>query len=188
MPFDLLRLATQLADFSPFSPTEIMNRLGYPDVVDSFETGKMSPQEFFDYVSNTCQLKNLPYDKFIPIFNDIFEEDQKVVALLSKLKSNYRLGLISNTNPIHVSHLREEYPNLGHFDNLIFSNEAGLRKPDPKIYHLALSLFSIQPSQAVFIDDIEANVHGARQVGLHALHYQGIEKLCDDLKKLGVQH
>lgn len=187
MPFDLMRLANRLARFSRFNPKEILQKIAYTQMAVDFETGRMTPQEYFDYTTAACEFKNLSFTEFVAIFNDIFDEDHRVYEVVSGLKKKYKLGLISNTNPIHVDHLRT-YPNLGHFERLWFSNEAGLRKPDPAIYKLALTHFQTEPEETVFIDDYEENIVGARALGINAVHYKGCDQLKTDLKMLGVEH
>lgn len=188
MPFDLTRLANQLARYSRFSPAEILQRIAYNQVAEDFETGQMTPREYFNYVTEACAFQDLSYDQFIRIFNDIFEEDSSVYEIVRGLKKNYKLGLISNTNPIHVSHIRASYPNLRHFEELWFSNEAKLRKPDPALYQLALTRFNSSPAETVFIDDYEINVKGARSLGINAVHYKNSTQLKKDLEALGVKH
>ena len=56
------------------------------------------------------------------------------------------------------------------FDVVVDSCEAGLRKPDRRIYELALSRLGVAAEDAVFLDDFPVNVEGARRVGLHAIH------------------
>lgn len=57
------------------------------------------------------------------------------------------------------------------FDVVIDSSAVGIRKPHPAIYRLALEeLGGVEPGRAVFLDDHEGNVAGARAVGLHAVH------------------
>src|SRR5882672_3920514 len=129
LPFDLMRLAQKLTHFSPFSAKEILHNIGHNELLHEFEIGKITPKEYFDLATETCQFKNLSYDAFIAIFCDIFDENTDVVQLISQLKGNYQLGIISNTNPIHSSHLKVTYPSLSQFDNIWFSNEAGVRKP-----------------------------------------------------------
>jgi epoxide hydrolase-like predicted phosphatase len=186
MPFDLMRLADQLARFSRFSPEEILQKIAYNQVAEDFETGRLSPNDYFQFVTHACEFKDLSYDQFIAIFNDIFDEDAAVYELVQQLKTKYKLGLISNTNPIHVDHLRTQYPNLSHFEHLWFSNEAGLRKPDPAIYQMALSKFECTPAETVFIDDFEINVKGALALGIQAVHYKNSEQLKSELVKMGV--
>jgi putative hydrolase of the HAD superfamily len=52
------------------------------------------------------------------------------------------------------------------FDVFIESSVEGLRKPDPRIYELACSRLGVTPAEAVFLDDIGANLKPARQLGL----------------------
>ena len=56
------------------------------------------------------------------------------------------------------------------FDVVIDSSEVGMRKPDPRIFHLALeSLGGVEPGRAVFLDDYPGNVVAAQSVGMHAI-------------------
>ena len=54
------------------------------------------------------------------------------------------------------------------FRDIVVSGEVKLLKPDPAIYFLALDRFGLKPSEALFIDDREINVEGARAVGIQA--------------------
>ena len=67
------------------------------------------------------------------------------------------------------------------FDDIIISYEVGLIKPDPAIFDLALSRLGISAHDTVFIDDRIKNIHGARQHGIHAIHYQTREQALADL-------
>lgn len=55
------------------------------------------------------------------------------------------------------------------FDDVVDSSAVGLRKPDPRIYELALRRLGVTASEAVFIDDAPGNVDGARRVGMRAV-------------------
>lgn len=54
------------------------------------------------------------------------------------------------------------------FDPVVISGEVGLRKPIAAIYMLTLQRLHVAAGQAVFVDDAEANLNGARAVGLSA--------------------
>ncbi|WP_225321090.1 HAD-IA family hydrolase [Streptomyces luteolifulvus] len=63
------------------------------------------------------------------------------------------------------------YPRAGIdslFHEVVISGEVGLRKPDPMIYRLTPERLGIAAEAAVFLDDAEPNVAGARGVGMHA--------------------
>jgi HAD superfamily hydrolase (TIGR01509 family) len=67
----------------------------------------------------------------------------------------------------------------------VVSGEEGLVKPDPAIFDLFLSRAGLAAADCVFIDDSEANVAGARDVGMHALHFRDPATLRGDLRALG---
>jgi 2-haloacid dehalogenase len=54
------------------------------------------------------------------------------------------------------------------FRDILVSGREKLLKPDPAIYYLALDRFDLRPEEALFIDDREINVEGARAVGMQA--------------------
>jgi epoxide hydrolase-like predicted phosphatase len=55
------------------------------------------------------------------------------------------------------------------FDHVIDSSEVGLRKPDPRIFELALERLGVDASSAVFLDDYAGNVDAARRVGIRGV-------------------
>ena len=74
---------------------------------------------------------------------------------------------------------------FGRFRDIVVSGEEQVMKPDPAIYHLALNRFGLEPADAVFIDDRQANVDGAIAVGMHGLLFTGAAQLRADLRSLG---
>ncbi len=65
---------------------------------------------------------------------------------------------------------RQPTPNglhgAGLFDVIIESAVEGLRKPDPRIYALALARLAVLASEAVFLDDLGMNLKPAREMGM----------------------
>lgn len=79
----------------------------------------------------------------------------------------YRLGLISNALPS----LRQVLDDIGlahHFDSIVVSALVGVRKPDEDIYRLALDDLGASAEEAVFVDDMIANVAAAQALGFTA--------------------
>jgi putative hydrolase of the HAD superfamily len=188
LPFDVMRLAKGLTKHSHLDAETIVGHLWNAHIADHFETGKMSPADYFAHVSELCGFKDLTFQQFVPIFNAIFDEETAVVDLLGRLQGRYKLGLISNTNAIHVEHIMERYPFLAKFDRRWWSNEAGIRKPNPEIFHWALSHFGAKPSESVFIDDLQENVEGAQRLGIHGIQFKSVDQLKKSLNELGVVH
>lgn len=94
-----------------------------------------------------------------------------VVAKVVDLKAEgYRTAIVTNNVREGSGEWRSMLDVDGLFDVVIDSSAVGVRKPNPAIYHLALSeLGGVEPQRAVFLDDHEGNIAGARAVGLHAV-------------------
>jgi 2-haloacid dehalogenase len=63
------------------------------------------------------------------------------------------------------------------FRDIVVSGREKLLKPDPAIYYLALDRFRIPAREALFVDDREINVEGARAVGMHTHLFTSAEDL-----------
>ncbi len=58
---------------------------------------------------------------------------------------------------------------LGLFDAVIESSKVGVRKPDPRFYEIACSTLEIEPTEAVFLDDLGVNLKPARAMGMRTI-------------------
>jgi epoxide hydrolase-like predicted phosphatase len=71
-----------------------------------------------------------------------------------------------------------------HFDAFVESSVVGLRKPDPRIYLFACKSLAIEPSEAVFLDDIGRNLKTARELGMTTIKVEQPEEALDALSDL----
>jgi 2-haloacid dehalogenase len=72
------------------------------------------------------------------------------------------------------------------FRDIVVSGDEKLVKPDPAIYRLALDRFALEAERSVFIDDNEANIASARDLGIIALHFTDEPTLRRQLCDLGL--
>ena len=88
-------------------------------------------------------------------------------------KRNLYLGIVTDTaQPLHVKLGKLERGGIGHvWDTIISSQEVGVKKPNPKIYQLALQQLNLQPSQAVFVGHKTTELEGASKVGLKTIAF-----------------
>jgi 2-haloacid dehalogenase len=102
-------------------------------------------------------------------------------------RKSHRLLALTNWSQETFPVARKKFPWLNsHFEGILVSGEEKLIKPDPRIYELLIERYGLDPEKAVFIDDNEPNVSGAREVGLHAIHFRSPELLKIELQKLEV--
>ena len=81
---------------------------------------------------------------------------------------------------------RQRFDFLSWFDGIVVSGEVELAKPDPAIFQRLVTDFDIEPTEAVFIDDVPKNVDAARALGFHAIHFTSATALRSELADLGV--
>ena len=84
-------------------------------------------------------------------------------------RRGHRLALISVCSQ-DVPHVWDETPFAGAFDELVFSCDVGLSKPDPRIYEIACERLGVEPVECLFVGDgANDELPGAERVGMAAL-------------------
>lgn len=100
------------------------------------------------------------------------------IALSRQLRtSGMRTALLSNMQPDMLAFVRKEHHWLNEFEVRIFSCEVAEAKPQPAIFQLAAQRLNVPPEVCLFVDDREANVAGAREVGMQAVHFESAKAL-----------
>ena len=97
-----------------------------------------------------------------------------------------RTAILSNMGDTVLASIQREFDWLPRFDVLIWSFEHKMAKPDPAIYRLTLEKLETRPEEALFIDDKQANIDAARDLGLAAIQFSTIENLRKDLVATGL--
>ena len=110
--------------------------------------------------------------------------DDELVEYIRQLHHHYKTGIISNAMDDTRSLALTEWGFDGVFDSMVFSASAGVMKPDPHIYQLALQDLGVEPEAAVFIDDFIENVRGAEAVGMHGIHFRSPDQVKAELEAL----
>ncbi|MBI4902144.1 MAG: HAD family phosphatase [Acidobacteria bacterium] len=186
VPFDFLRGYTAMAEHCRFAPQEIRERISATGLVPVFESGKIEPPEFFQRISETLEL-SIDEQEFRRIWSIIFLKPTLIPdSLVIKLREQYRVLLLSNTNAFHFEMVWEHYPILRHFDDYVLSYKVGAMKPDPLIYETAVKLAGCAAEECFFTDDVPAYVEGARGHGIDAVQFTGYERLVEELGRRGV--
>ncbi len=136
-----------------------------------FEPRSFSEAEFLDAMRAESAL--LP-DSALGIVRQLSASDEYVMATVnneSRAMNEYRLK-------------RFELPES--FSAFFTSCYLGLRKPDRRIYQIALDVLQRDPEDVAFIDDRPENVAAAASLGIHAIRYEGSAPLADELARLGI--
>jgi len=110
------------------------------------------------------------------------------VEILKEIKDagKYQLLVLSNWSAETYPFAQKQFDFLNWFDGKIISGQYGIKKPDPKIYHMLEEKFGIDFATSIFIDDSQRNVDAGNALGLHSILFKNPEQLRRDLESIGV--
>ncbi|HEY1013714.1 MAG TPA: HAD family phosphatase [Herpetosiphonaceae bacterium] len=112
--------------------------------------------------------------------------DPVLVALAETLQPRYPLGLLSNALD-DLEQLLEQRWQVSHlFEVIVNSATAGVAKPEPAAYQLAVDNLGFAPAETLFIDDKPRNVDAARALGIPTIHFTGTPALLAELAELAI--
>jgi HAD superfamily hydrolase (TIGR01509 family) len=140
--------------------------------------GKISTDEFWARFSRRYGRK-IEEDLFSKFFHPSL--DREMVNLIMELKDSSRVVCGTNTFDPHYDYLLSR----GYYDifNAVFSsNKIGVSKPDPNFYAYILRHEEIMPENAFFVDDTEANVISASNMGITSILYTDSDSLSLHIK------
>lgn len=115
------------------------------------------------------------------------QEIPGMVHLVKDLqRQGYQTALLSNVRGSQAAIKRKlGYYNL--FDPVLLSYEIGIKKPDPEIYKLLLSKLQALPQTVLFIDNKQANVDAAKELGVDGIVFLSSDQLIQELGKRGIE-
>jgi putative hydrolase of the HAD superfamily len=168
--FDWKIMLERIAEKSSLSPEEISLLLKTDPQAIVYETGNITSAKFFFHLKKRLRYKGAA-GELRAAFSEIFTPLTEHIALAALLAPHYPLAILSNTNEAHIVHAEATYSFFSLFSARIYSHQVKAMKPDRAIYQAALAaLGHPDPLEILFIDDLEANVLGAVELGWQTIH------------------
>jgi len=186
---DVQAVKATLAEGLPLSPEELWSAIEKDPRWPDWQEGRMTPRDWYLHLCKRFNL-TMMFEEFTTAWNSALDPKPiQDISLFAELSKNYRLGLLSNTDPIHVGKLESTYGFYEYFPKAVrtYSCSVGASKPNPLIYQHALKACKVRAEEAVYIDDILAYVEAARKLGLAGIHFQSPEQLRKELGEAGIK-
>ncbi len=183
---DVPRAIEGLSQGVSLSSAELWSAIERDPRWHDWQEGRISPHDWHLHVTKRLS-SPLKFDEFRKAWNRSLDPiPLQTDDLFQTLSKKHKLALLSNTDPIHVSHLESTFSFFQFFPapTRIYSCSVRASKPSPVIFQAALKAVKTPASQAVFIDDILDYVEAARSLGLRAIQYQNPAQLRSDLRSL----
>jgi epoxide hydrolase-like predicted phosphatase len=172
---------TAIAEKVGLHPDELSHLVfGRPDNY-RIQRGEISLEEHIRNIAAALEVNHEEMDTILEPFFGGDRLDKDLVEHIRALKQDYTTGVISNYMPPLRNKINDMWGIGDAFDTLVISSEVGVMKPDPEIYKIALERTQTSPEHAVFIDDFIENVEGARNLGMHAIHFKSPSQALDEL-------
>lgn len=142
-------------------------RTPYLELMELFEIGAFDLPTFQARLSAELG-RDADADSFRGAFLDAAHERIATYALLPGIPDDYAVGVLSNNVPVLCDRVRDD-ARTARVERFVFSNEIGVRKPDPAAYMALSEALQLAPHEIVFVDDATRNVVAAQSLGFQAL-------------------
>ena len=110
------------------------------------------------------------------------------VEIMRKLKKNgYDVYILSNFHQPAFEYIRESWDFIREFNGDVVSCYYHYIKPERNIYETLLNKYNLTPSETIFIDDVDTNINGAKELGIGGIHLPDYKILSELLKKNGIK-
>ena len=182
----LKRIAEELSQKSSMSGVELHSYLYPNEHWTKLTLGQISEDEYWEHFLEASKVdvdKKALKEKVRTALRPIADN----VKLIPLLKDRYQLAILSNHAKEWSQFMREEFDFFRYFQQIIFSCDVGLRKPDPRIYRLALEKLGSRPEECLFVDDKTRNTNGAEEIGMKTITLKHEAGLRNELLRVGVK-
>lgn len=153
-------------------------------IYGEMEEGKVSPDEFYDFVLSNCK-EGTTRDDIDACMKSFYEAPSREKAdYMKTLKARgYGIYMLSNNNPIMMRICQEDFKAVGigldsFFDELFISSSMKMLKPSEEIYLESIRRTGLKAEELLFIDDSPRNTEAARKVGMQVIDYKPGNDLC----------
>lgn len=154
-------------------------------VLVPFEEGSLSLDE---YLEETVFYRPRPFtpDEFKQFMFSLSRPKPETIEIARSLSGKYQMATINNESRQLNQYRIQTFKLTELFDLFISSCFVGVRKPEARIYRMALDVTQHVADECCFIDDRPVNLEGAAKLGIKTVLMKDPAQLRRDLQNLGV--
>jgi len=187
--FDHKKAARQLAALAGVDEQAIYEHVFKTDLNFRCDAGEVGKEEFCRLFRERfpCRASD---EALIRASSDIFRVNTPMKAITAQLEAaGHRLGILSNTCDMHYDFFSDgRFSTIAEsFEVVVLSYKLRLMKPDVAIYLEAARLAGVEPSEVFYVDDLPANIEGAKAAGFDAVLFTTADRYLADLRARDVR-
>lgn len=139
---------------------------------DAYESGMLRLDEYLQHVI-FYEKRSFSKEKFLQFMYDQSKPLPKMIQLITKLKNTYKLKVIAvNNEGLELNEYRIKTFNLGDtIDYFVSSCFVHLKKPNPAMFRLALTMAQVPANQVLYIDDRALFIEVAKSLNINGIHH-----------------
>lgn len=181
-----------------WEPEEAMRRLGFEEKAvdalskalfasgawDEEDRGALTEKEILRFLTGKASQYETEICAFFEQVNLAIEQYAYAGSWISDLKEQgYGVYILSNYGRTTYRKTKDTALDfLQDVDGALFSFEVKAIKPEPAIYQAFFRRFCLRPEECIFLDDMPANIEGARAAGMHGIVFKNIMQAKEELK------
>jgi FMN phosphatase YigB (HAD superfamily) len=172
---------------SPLTRDQVGRFVAQSPLLVRYETGGIGTEEFLAQARQSIGFRGRD-EELGHLFADIFSPIEAMVDAQDRIRrSGVPTFIFSNTNPLHVEHIRRRFPFFRNFDGYILSFEHGAMKPNPGLYEVVERVTRLQGADLLYLDDRPENVETAAKRGWRAILHQSPDQSLESIRASGLQ-
>jgi putative hydrolase of the HAD superfamily len=163
-------------------PDELERRVG-----GIWSPGAIGAATLAEIERRTAEALGLDEANLAALMNDAWAEyvgslNRDLANYFGSLRPRYKTGILSNSFVGAREREQQAYGFEDMCDVIVYSHEVGYLKPEPRSYHVVCERLGVPPEDTVLLDDNQANVDGARAVGMRAVTFSNTRQAIADLQ------
>lgn len=153
-------------------------------LVHDFETGVILEEDFAQGFAARLQEASgvrVPSEGLVQKMFAVDLEEDMWSAVEAIKSAGFKTALLSNSWGTSL-YPRARLADV--FDSLVISGEVGMRKPDPRIYALALDRIDVEAQRSVFVDDHPGHLVAASALGMSTILHRSPGETIAELESV----
>ena len=182
--FDYHIAAKRISSRGSVGMSETLKLLCQSPLLDRLERGGWTTKQYFEEIQKLTGFSGT-FEEFGGFFSDIFCEIKPMIQWQDALKKQgMPTYILSNTNDFAISHIRKTFPFFSNFTDYVLSYEAGVMKPEPRIYEIVEERCRKKGAEILYLDDNHDNVKAAAARDWTAVLHETPAKTAEILAKI----
>lgn len=150
-------------------------------LVAAANRGSIEPEV---YRTSVAERLGISVEEYVDRIKKAEHVNEPLLEYIKELKSDHKIGLLSNVNSLESLERRFVNGELELFDAIIASGQIGYAKPEAQAYEITAAKLGVLLGECVMVDDREDYCEGAIGVGMQAVHYRTLDQLKQELSSI----